>query len=216
MKKKILTASIFLIAFIIWTVAVANVHVEPIGPMQSCVGFAAWNSWFHQLTGVHMALYHITDLLSIIPIAIVLFFALTGLLQWIRRGKLRYVDYDILVLGGFYAAVLALFVFFETFVINYRPILIEGVLEPSYPSSTTMLVMCVMPTAMIQFHHRIKNPLIQRCFSVFLSNYTAFMVLGRLLSGVHWLTDIIGGILLSAGLVILYAALCSMEINRAR
>jgi undecaprenyl-diphosphatase len=30
------------------------------------------------------------------------------------------------------------------------------------------------------------------------------MVAARLASGVHWLTDIIGGILLSAGLVMIY------------
>lgn len=211
MKKKFLIAAVFLTAFAVWTIAVDNVDVKTIGPMQSAVGFATLNSLFHKLTGVHLALYTITDWLSMIPITVVLYFGMIGLLQLVRRRKVWHVDYDILVLGGFYAAVFTLYVFFEIYVINYRPILIAGILEPSYPSSTTMLVMCVMPTAMMQSHYRIQNPFINRCISFLLSIYTVFMVIGRLISGVHWLSDIIGGILLSAGLVMLYAAFCSIK-----
>ena len=131
MKKKILTASIFLIAFIIWTVAVANVHVEPIGPMQSCVGFAAWNSWFHQLTGVHMTVYTITDWLGLVPIFICLCFGGLGFLQLIKRRSLKRVDKDILLLGAYYLLVISAYLLFEMIPINYRPILIEGRLEAS-------------------------------------------------------------------------------------
>lgn len=79
--------------------------VQPIGPRGSWVGLAAMNGWFHQLTGVHMFLYAITDWLELVPFGFML----------------------------------------------------------------------------------------------------AFALLGRLISGVHWLSDIIGSILLSAGLVLLYA-----------
>ena len=127
--------------------------------------------------------------------------------QRLQSGGLLVVD-SILVLGGFYVAVMAVFVFFELFVINYRPVLIDGNLEASYPSSTTMLVMCVMPTALMQLRSRIKNRARNTAVSTAIAAFTAFMVIGRLISGVHWLTDIIGGALLSAGLVMLYAAVC--------
>jgi len=114
-------------------------------------------------------------------------------------------------LGGFYIAVMAVFAFFEVAVINYRPVLIEGVLEASYPSSTTMLMMCVMPTAMMQAYRRIEKKTFRVSVLTFSALFTAIMVLFRLISGVHWLTDIIGGALFSTGMVLLYHAVCSLE-----
>ena len=115
------------------------------------------------------------------------------------------MDCSILVLGGFYIVVMAMYLLFEEVAINYRPVLIDGNLEASYPSSTTMLALCVLPTAMMQLKSRICHIAVRRAVLVTLGALTAFMVVGRLLSGVHWLTDIIGGVLLSVGLVMLYA-----------
>lgn len=193
-----------LAAFILWTVAVRRIDVQPVAPLGSSVGFAALNCLVLGFTGVHMGLYTITDWLSLVPIVVVLGFAILGLVQWIKRKRILKVDRSILTLGGFYVAVMAVYVFFEIFVINYRPVLIEGFLECSYPSSTTMLVMCVMPTALMQFHARIKNGVVKGCITCVMIAFTAFMVIGRLISGVHWFTDIIGGALLSGGLVTLY------------
>ena len=123
------------------------------------------------------------------------------------------MDYDILVLGRFYTVTIAVYLVFESVVINYRPVLINGFLEASYPSSTTMLVTCVMPTAMMQFKSRIKNKVIGNIISVTIIVFTAFMVIGRLISGVHWLTDIVGGALLSAGLVTMYRAVIGLKVR---
>jgi undecaprenyl-diphosphatase len=106
---------------------------------------------------------------------------------------------------------MAVYVLFEIFVVNYRPVLIDGILEASYPSSTTMLVMCVMPTAIMQLAGRIKNHILKRCVTSAITAFTAFMVIARLVSGVHWLTDIVGGALLSAGLVLMYRAVIGLE-----
>ena len=127
-----------------------------------------------------------------------------------KRKQLSRVDYSILVLGGFYAAVMAIYGLFEVLAVNYRPVLIDGVLEASYPSSTTVLVMCVMPTAAMQLRDRIRQKVF-RGFAVVITAYTVFMVIGRLVSGVHWFSDIIGGALLSAGLVLLYRAVVMLS-----
>ena len=158
-----------------------------------------------------MTLYTITDWLSIVPICIVLAFVILGFIQLINRKNILKVDYDILVLGGFYVTVMAMYVLFEMVVVNYRPVLIEGVLEASYPSSTTMLVMCIMPTTIMQLNRRIKNIRLKGMVSFILSLFTAFMVVGRLISGVHWLSDIIGGALLSIGLVMMYKAFVGLK-----
>ena len=206
-KRKIYTALGFLAAFLLWTVAVSRIDVQPIGPQGSVVGFATLNGLVHSFTGVHMLLYTITDWLSLVPVAFGLGFALTGLWQWIKRKSILKVDCSILLLGVFYAVVLAVYLLFEKVVINYRPVLIEGVLEASYPSSTTVLVLCIMPTAVMQLRsHAQKKGIIMA-----ITAFTVFMVIGRLLSGVHWVTDIIGGILLSAGLVLLYGSIIGGE-----
>ena len=212
-KKNFGIAAILLGAFVVWTAAVRLVDVQPIGPQGSAVGFATINGWVHDLTGVHMTLYAVTDWLGRVPIGVAMGFALLGLIQWIKRKHLRQVDYSIIVLGGFYLLVMAAYVLFEVVVINYRPVLINGCLEASYPSSTTMLVLCVMPTTLMQLNARIKSQTLKRWVGFGITAFVVFMVIGRLLSGVHWFTDIIGGALLSAGLVMLYYSITSLEIK---
>ena len=206
-KKRLALGVSLVVAFVLWTVLVRFVDVQAIGPDGSSVGLATLNRFVHELTGVNWILYTVTDWLGLVPIAVALGFAILGLVQLIKRKSLWKVDYSILALGVFYIVVMAAYIFFEIVVINYRPTLINGYLEASYPSSTTMLVMCVMPTAAMQLNARIKNTVFRRCTVIAIVAFTAFMVIGRLISGVHWITDIIGGALLSAGLVMLYIAL---------
>ena len=201
-------------SFILWTVAITILDVQAIGPNGSSVGVATFNGLFHKLTGVHMEIYTITDWLGLIPLCFALGFAILGLVQLIQRKSFLKVDYSILVLGGFYILVIASYLFFEKFVINYRPVLIEGNLEASYPSSTTLLVLCIMPTAMMQLNTRIRNNTTKKVILSLLAIFTAFMVIGRLISGVHWFTDIIGGVLLSTGLVMLYYLVSSLSIHK--
>ena len=195
-----------LATFALWTVLVRFVDVQAIGPEGSSVGFAVLNGFVHELIGVNWFLYTVTDWLGLVPIAVVFGFAVFGFMQWIKRKKLFQVDPSLLILGGFYLVVMAVYILFEMVVINYRPTLIDGSLEASYPSSTTMLVTCVMPTAMMQLAARMKNGVFKRCVMAVIVAFIAFMVIGRLVSGVHWITDMIGGALFSAGVVVLYRA----------
>ena len=201
-RTHFLLPGLLLGAFLLWTAGVCLVDVRPIGPMGSQVGFAGLNGWFHGLTGVHWWLYDLTDLLGLASLGICGIFGLQGLCQWVRRKSIRRVDGELLALGGFYLAVLVVFFLFELLEINYRPVLIQGRLEASYPSSTTMLALCVLPTAMLRLR--------SRWVRFLLAALTVFLVLGRLLCGVHWVSDIIGGALLSAGLVTLYRCIISI------
>ena len=203
-KRNLLTGTGLIGAFALWTVLIQCVDVQAVGQNGTKIGFADFNVWFHQLTGVHMTLYTITDWLGLVPIIICLCFGVMGLVQLIKRRKLLKVDPDILLLGVYYVLVIACYLIFEMIPVNYRPVLIEGRLEASYPSSTTLLVLSVMPTLMFQAYRRAVNPIIRKSAAVFVIAFSAFMVIGRLISGVHWATDIIGSILLSAGLFMLY------------
>ena len=203
-RTHFLLPGLLLGAFLLWTAGVCLVDVRTIGPMGSQVGFAGLNGWFHGLTGVHWWLYDLTDLLGLASLGICGGFGLQGLCQWVRRKSIRRVDGELLALGGFYLAVLAVFFLFELLEVNYRPVLIEGRLEASYPSSTTMLALCVMPTAAMQLRARIRNASLLRWTVGLIRAVTAVLLVGRLVCGVHWLSDILGGALLSAGLVELY------------
>lgn len=212
-KQKDLFGSIcMLAAFLLWTVSVRLIDVQAIGPKGSTVGFAAVNEYIHDLTGVHMLLYTVTDWLSLVPLGFVIGFAVMGLIQWVKRKHILNVDHSVLSLGGFYILVMAVYLLFEVVVINYRPVLIDGHLEASYPSSTTMLVVCVMSTSAIQINARIKNNAVKRIVSVAITVFVLFMVTGRLVSGVHWFSDIVGGVLLSLGLVLLYRFVANFKI----
>lgn len=205
-KRELWAGISFLLLFALWTILVRLVDVRAVGPENSQVGFASWNVRFHNLTGVNMALYGVTDWLGLVPIIICGCFGVVGLRQWILRKKLSRVDSDILLLGVYYLLVISGYLFFEMVPINYRPVLIDGFLEASYPSSTTLLVLSVMPTLKFQADRRCRNRKVQSLAAAFSALFSAFMVLGRLISGVHWVTDIIGSILLSAGLFLLYCA----------
>jgi undecaprenyl-diphosphatase len=205
-KRKLLLGMTLLVAFVIWTALILTVDVQPWGQNGTNIGFATLNCWFHQLTGVHMGIYVITDWLGLVPIFVCMLFGCIGFVQLLRRRSLFIVDYDILILGIYYIVVIFGYLVFEMIPINYRPILIEDVMEVSYPSSTTLLVLSVMPTVIEQTGRRVQNAVVQRAIRIVVILFSSFMVIGRLISGVHWVTDIVGGVLLSAGLFFIYEA----------
>jgi undecaprenyl-diphosphatase len=203
--KRILIAGVMLLfLFALWTALIQTVDVQPVGQNGTDIGFAGLNVWFHEATGVHMSIYTITDWLGLVPIFICMIFGTVGLVQLISRRSFLKVDIDIILLGIYYILVIFGYLIFEMIPINYRPVLIEGRMEASYPSSTTLLVMSVMPTLIFQAYRRIENKWIRYiiCGSAVL--FTAYMVIGRTVAGVHWLTDILGSVILSSGLYMIY------------
>ena len=203
-RKLLILGFGFIIAFALWTWLIQIIDVKPAGVNGTEIGFATINTWFHSVTGANMALYNITDWLGLVPIFICMFFGGVGFIQLIKRKSLFKVEFDIIILGVYYVIVISGYLIFEMIPINYRPILINGFLEASYPSSTTLLVLSVMPTLIFQANRRLKNTILKKTIAIIAEIFTIFMVVGRLVSGVHWLTDIIGSILLSAGLFYIY------------
>ena len=205
-KKSLLMGSISLAMFAVWTVLILTVDVQPLGQNGTSIGFATFNCWFHHFTGVNMAIYTITDWMGLVPVVICLIFAGIGLVQLIKRRSIFRVDADIMILGVYFVIVFLAYAIFEIIPINYRPILIEGRMEASYPSSTTLLVLSVMPALVEQIKRRLSGIRVKQIITIAAIAFSVFMVTGRLISGVHWFTDIVGGELLSAGLYMLYKA----------
>lgn len=205
-NKKLWSGVIMIALFVVWTILIQTVDVQRLGETGTAVGFATLNGWVHQMIGVHMPLYTITDWLGLLPVLICLGFGVIGIGQMIGRRSILSVDRDLLLLGAYYAIVLLMYLFFEMTPINYRPILVDGRVESSYPSSTTLLVMCVMPTLCMQVHRKSRNETTKKTITICSTVFSLFMVAGRLISGVHWCTDIVGAILLGKGLFCMYHA----------
>ena len=208
--KSLVTGIMLLTAFTVWTALIQYVDVQPLGQKGTDIGFSTLNVWFHRLMGVHMTLYTITDWLGLVPVFVCIVFGAIGFIQMVKRRSLLKVDADIILLGIYYCVVIGAYLLFEMIPINYRPVLIEGRLEASYPSSTTLLVLGVMPTLVFQSKRRSKNTVVNKWIGVFAGTFSAFMVFGRLVSGVHWMTDIVGAVILSTGLFCLYKAMVLM------
>lgn len=205
-KKNLICGSVAIFSFCLWTWLIQTVDVRPSGVNGTEIGFAKINLWFNSVTGVNMTLYSLTDWLGLVPVFVCFAFGLIGLIQLIKRKSLLKVDSDIILLGIYYVTVIAGYLIFETIPINYRPVLINGLMEASYPSSTTLLVLSVMPTLSFQAKRRIPSKKCRKIVETFAVLFSLFMVVGRIISGVHWLTDIVGSCLLSAGLFFIYKA----------
>ena len=213
-KRFLFLGITYIISFVVWTILIQTIDVQPIGLNNSDVGFARFNLWFHKLTGANLTIYNITDWLGLVPVFICMFFAMLGLIQLVKRRNLFKVDFDIIILGVYYIIVIFGYLIFEMIPINYRPVTINGFVEASYPSSTTLLVLSVMPTLVLQTKRRMKNITIKNVISILSIAFSVFMVVGRLVSGVHWFTDIIGSIFLSFGLFNLYKGIVLLTDKR--
>ena len=154
-----------------------------------------------------MTLYKITDYLGYAALAVVGVFGLMGLIQLIQRKSLFKVDHAILALGALYIVVMGMYVLFEKVIINYRPVIMEGDahVEASFPSSHTVLAVVVLGSAMMMLSDYIQADGLRLALELLCIVVMVFLVIGRLFSGVHWLTDIIGGTLISGALLFLFA-----------
>lgn len=202
------SAAVFGALFLLWIALLKTVDVAAVGPSGTAVGFSHLNVWFHELTGVNMTWYKITNLLGYVSIFAVLCCAAVGAWQFLRRKSMKAVDGDLLRLGGLCVALAALYAFFEKVIINYRPVILpdETAVEASFPSSHTLLVCAIFGCLLIVVKQRVQNVALRRMLVALCAAFVVLGVVGRLLSGVHWLTDIIGSLLLSASLCSLFAA----------
>lgn len=207
-RTKFILSGIAFALFCALILAVKFIDVRAIGPEGSSVGLSGINEAVHNLFGVNLAWYKITDYLGYAAIAVAGCFALLGVYQLVTRKSLAKVDPDIYALAGCYAAAVLVYVIFEHAIVNYRPIDLGSGLEASFPSSHTVLSLCIMSTAIEQLARRIKNKALSAALCIGFGVLGAVIVVGRLVSGVHWFTDILGGMLISLAILLAYLGAC--------
>ena len=203
-KSSLIKFSIVFALFIIFTILIKTIDIQEIGPLGTEVGFASINDAFRNIFSYSDLFYKISKYLGYLSFGIIVVYALTGLIQLIKRKNLLKVDNELLTLGGFYVVVLFVYFLFEKVIVNFRPVLEDGKLEASYPSSHTVLAICVCVSSIMISKKIFKNKKYNNWFNIGTCLLMFGIVLTRVLSGVHWLTDIIGGILISIALCLLF------------
>ena len=211
--RRLITAGIGFLVTVVLIALVRLVDVAPIGAQGTRIGLSHLNQFIFDLFGVNMLWYHITDWLGIAAILTAFVFAVTGLVQLIKRRSLLKVDRKILSLGGLYIVVIGLYILFENVIINYRPIIMPDNTHPeaSFPSSHTMLVCVIMGSAVMLINKYIKNKTLNKTLRAICFVIIGITIIGRLIAGVHWFTDILGGIMISVTLLSLYKEVISHE-----
>ena len=214
-RKNIIISIILTVISIAYTFLVKKIDVKAIGPNNSKVGFAKLNGLFSKLVDSNMTIYKITEILGYIVILIVLVYGVIGLIQLIKRKSIKKVDREIILLGVLYVLMAVVYVAFEKIVINYRPILIDGELEASYPSSHTLLAICICLSSLLVSKNYVSDKYLK------ITNIVTIVLLlgvfaGRVVSGVHWISDIIGGVLISLTLLMYFYTLYDVRFKKKR
>ena len=199
-KRNFFISTILILLAVVFTILVKVVDVKQVGVNGTSIGFATLNQFVFKTTGVNMIWYHITDWLGLVPIFMAMVYSLLGLIQLIKRKSLFKVDKEIIILGLFYVVVISIYIFFEKVIVNYRPILMNGFLEASYPSSHTLMTICLCGSSII-VNKKLFNNKITKLMNILSLVIILITVIGRLISGVHWFTDIIGGMFISIALL---------------
>ena len=211
-KKYIISSIILAIVAIIFTILVKVFDKGAIGPNNTVVGMQIINDYFKNMFPFNETLYKITKYAGFIPLLLGAFYAIIGAIQLVKGKSLKKVDSRIYLIGGFYILVLILYIFFEKVALNYRPVIIDGELEASFPSTHTLLALCFFVSSIMVSKYYIKNDILRKVVNISSVVLMLFIVIGRMICGCHWFTDIIGGVLISLALLnIFYAILLFIE-----
>lgn len=217
-KTRFILSGIYAAMFAVLIILLKTVDVAQIGPEQTSVGFASINQAVHGLLGENELWYEVTDKLGKVILLIPCIFALVGLIQLIQRKSLVKVDYEVLSLGGLYVVTAACYALFEVWIINYRPVLMQNERYPeaSFPSSHTVLACVILGSTIIVLNRYIKAKSLRIILQILCEICLVVLVVGRLMSGVHWFTDILGGLTLSAALLAGFSGILGIVSKKGR
>ena len=228
-QGKLYLAGLFYVLFLALIVLLCLADRQPVAAGDTVVGLATVNAWFaiaaaglsgggimDGSTALSPQLYQLTEYLGYFSLLVAACFALLGFVQLLRRRSLKKVDRQLLAMGGLFIVLAVLYVFFEKVIINYRPIVLPGESGPeaSFPSSHTMLTVTILGSVCIVLRTYVKNDGLRVLLRVVCVLLILAMVCGRLLCGCHWLTDILGGVLVSCAMLALFDAASEEPDNR--
>lgn len=213
-NKLIISTAVTAVLSIIFTLLIILVDKQNIGAENSSVGLSELNKVFKNLFDYNDTFYKLTEILGYLVLCIAIFYMVILLVQLIKRKSIKKVDVELILLAIFYMAIIIIYALFEIAKINFRPVLLDGKLEASYPSSHTLLAVFICATAILINQKLFTNKTIKITLDCFIGILGTTVIIGRIISGVHWITDIIGAILISTTLVLLYITIIHIVHNK--
>ncbi len=140
-----------------------------------------------------------SDVILYISILFILGLIIYGIYQLYKRKSLFKVDKDIILTGfGFVFIIIIWFIFDKFIDINYRPIAVNGSAQTSFPSTHVMLACFSLLATTRIILKRNTNEL---KYNIITYGGVSILVilcsLGRILSKMHWTTDVLGAIFIS-------------------
>ncbi len=166
------------------------------------IGLGTINLAFGAAVGFSDGWYEVSEILGYLTIAVAGANAVVAVVALIRSKSLKGVRDEYIASCVLYVVVVVAYVVFDAFAINYRPTsLAGGELEPSFPSSHVLLALTVHGAEIVILARLVKAERIKIALIAVEGAFALTIVVARTLSGVHWLTDIIGAAILSAAIV---------------
>lgn len=207
MKKNILnfsiTAGLFLV-FAIFTILVKFVDTSVVATTGTQIGLSSINKPLFDFFGANETWGTISTLLFVIAGVVVLTLATIAVVEMIKSKSLFKINHKLLLVALLYVLTAIFYVIFEFVIINYRPLLDEGLIKASYPSSHTLLICVVCLSACLIVPDYIKSNPLKITITTILCLISVLAPITRLLAGMHWFTDVVASIILSLALVMLY------------
>ena len=193
------------VIFILFTIMVTALDGQTVDGHR--LGLATMNGWWRDLVGVNAAWRVVSDVVAVGTVFGAVGLLIVQIVAVVRGRGLRPVvrdwwgvDLVLISLGICYGL-------FQIVVINYRPLLMHGVAEASYPSSHVLLFATVWPLLILTLWRMTKRRWVRVTVMVVGMMVMLAGIVARALSGYHWLSDLVGGVLLGVTLVAWYLAL---------
>jgi undecaprenyl-diphosphatase len=209
LQGKIISSATNFFVFLCMIFWVKFLDVAAIGPENTSIGFSTINWWLHNLTGVNMTWYKVSNITGYLAIAFALAVWIIAIIQLIKRKSFAKIDKEIAWASILYIVLALVYFFFKVVVINYRPIIMPGDLhvEGSFPSSHTLFAWTIYTSLIFLIKKYVTKKNLKVILEILVWLIIAVTLVGRILSGAHWGTDILGGILIGNALVIGYSAI---------
>lgn len=210
-RKLLIYAFLYLVALVL---ALLIFDVEAVGVGQEEIGLSSVNIWFRNLfdygsgPGYSEFLYSLSIILAYVSLAPCALWLVLYVKEHIREKNLSGIGVDKNLMTTFWLYLLSavLCLVLRLFSINHGPVIIEGEAQSgvSFPSVFVLIYIVAWMSTIFQIRDLLseKKTLI-RVITAVSCVIMGVGIIACLTSGASWLTDVVGGILLGATMVLL-------------